>query len=204
MEIIASDGRFLVGALRVGDWQYEWNKDGTLSIWGKRDIRVHVTTYRGDFIQLLDAEDHVLCEGGDGEWFCIEVAKEKRRLRFKKLPDPQLSASALNKARQRVTRYLLSEAPYSCDLPDTLNGVIKWMQKKLAEIPEASRAKASFRFDTTMEYGETYPRIEISYTEPETDDEVIKRVQIERERARIAEGKEREQLSRLRKKFADS
>lgn len=198
MDITAFGGKFAVAMTRLGAWKYEWNKDGTLSIWGDHALPITVTTNRGEFIEAVDADGEIVCEGGDGQWFYVPVAKRKTVLRFRQLPDPSLSPADINKARQTVTRYLLSDRPYNCKLPDTVAGVIKWMQKKLAEIPKECRAKASFTFDTTMEYGENYPNIEITYCQPETDAEVVRRVQIGRERARIKDTAERAQFRKLK------
>lgn len=202
MDITATNGNFLVSAIRIGSWKYKWNKDHTLSIWdsGGRD-HVHIVTNSGDFIEAVDKQGSLVSEGGDGDLFLLPIGKQPVRLRFKKLPDPQLSSAFLDKHRQRVVRYLLQDKPYNCGIPDTLSGTIQWMQKQLAQIPKASRAKASFGFDTTTEYGETYPQLEITYQEMESDDEVVMRVQVERERARIRELGERKELERLEAKY---
>lgn len=64
-----------------------------------------------------------------------------------------------------------------------------------------SVTKSCRTLDTSVEYGETYPNIEISYEEQETDEEVVRRIQIERERARLSELKERGQLKALQSKY---
>jgi hypothetical protein len=206
MDIMAIGGKFAVGMMSMGR-EYAWDKkDNSLLVWSKEKqaLPANVTTNRGDFVEAFDESGKLIAEGGDGSWFYVPVTKSKTRLRFKKLPDPELTKADLDKERQTVTRYLLSDKPYNCDLPDTLAGAIKWMENKLAEIPRASRAKASFRFDTTMEYGETYPNIEITFQEHETDKEIIRRVQIERERARIKGNEERAQFLKLKSKLCIS
>lgn len=202
MDIFASDGKFIVtmAMLRV---ETKWNKDETLSVRATEPTVISITTNRGDYIEVLNDADAVVAEGGDGGWFHLPVGADKLRLRFKALPDPNLTADCLANERQTVTRYLLSDAPSSLDIPDTLAGAIEWMQGQLAAIPEASRDTARFRFDTTMDHGETYPNIEISYSEPESDGEVIRRVQVSRERERVWQAFEREQLQNLQAKYAN-
>ncbi len=202
MDISALNGNFSVAMMRMGEWNYEWNRDRTLSIWGEAPFPVDVDTRRGDFIEAVDESGRVVCEGGDGGWFRVPVVKKKTTLRFKKLPNPKLSKAALDKARETVTRYLVSDAPYNLKIPDSLDGAIKWMQGKLKEIPASSRAKASFRFDTSMSYGETYPNIEISYQEPEADAEVIRRIQVDAERTRIKTDADRAKFENLKSRFA--
>lgn len=202
MEITATGGGFFISAMRLGGWDSRYNKkDGSLSVWGDPQRPINISTHRGDFLEVLNEKGEIISEGGDGNWFWLSVSKSPVKLRFKTLPDPKLSKAELNKQRNKVIRYLLQDAPYNLGIPGTLNGAIKWMQKKLNEIPEASRAKASFQFDATMKYGETYPQITIDYEEMESDAEVIRRIQLERERARIAEINERRQLDALKVKY---
>jgi hypothetical protein len=198
MEIYAIDGRFAVGAFRHG-WDGEWNPDNTLSVWATGDDTcIHVTTNRGTFIEALNAAGDVVSQGGDGDWCYFCVSKEPIRLRYKILPTPELTKAELDKHRQVVTRYLVSEKPFHLDLPDSLPGMIDWMKAKLAEIPKGCRHETRFRFDTTTEYGETYPQIEITFQERETDEEVIRRVQIEAERDRVNTIKKRAELEKLK------
>lgn len=198
MDIFVNDGRFMVGMF--ARFKYEWADDGTLSVWGSAASYAHVTTNRGTFVEAVDAEDHLIAEGGDGNWCYVPVGEKPIRLRIKSLPDPELTIKQIDKERQNVTRHLFCDKPYN--LPDTLPAMIEWMKGRLEEIPEACRENTRFSFDTTMEYGETYPEVEITYTEAETNEEVVRRIQIERERARIKEVAEREQLQALQAKFA--
>jgi len=190
------DGRFSVGAFR--QFKSKWNKDGTLALWGGA---AHVMTNPGVFVEVVDRRGAVVDSGGDGQWFYVNPGKARVALRYKKLPDPKLTKAALQAARQKVTRTLVCDSPYSLDMPETLPGAIVWLERKLAEIPEAARAGARCRFDTSTRYGDTYPEFSITYTEPETDDEVRRRVMIERERAARKEAAERQQLAHLKRKF---
>lgn len=202
MDITAlGDGSFGVAAMRLGGWKPVWRKGIGLEV-GPSDRPLNVTTNRGVFVEVVNEAGEVVEQGGDGEWFYVSPSDEVRLLRYKTLPDPALTPAQLNKARKTVTRYLVSDMPYNLSIPGTLVGVIKWMEEQLAAIPEASRKNASFRFDTSMEYGETYPNVEITYSEKETDEEVIRRVQIERERDELTEIGERARLADLQAKYA--
>lgn len=202
MDITFINGCFAVGMF--ARFEYSWNKrDGSLSVWskGKEASSVHITTNRGDFVEAINKADEVVANGGDGNWLYVPIGKAPITLRAKPLPKIVLTKVQMQKKRKTVTRYLLSDAPYSLDLPDTLEGVIGWMQTKLKEVPAPCRRGAQFSFGTTMEYGETYPRIEITYQEPETDKELLRRLQVDAERSRIQEANERAQLDKLKSKF---
>jgi hypothetical protein len=202
VNIFATDDSFMVGMF--AQFKCRWNKrDKSLSIWSDGGvIRTNITTNRGTFVEVLDQSGAVTSYGGDGNWMWVEVGKKSVTLRHKKLPPLNLSSAQLEKKKRSVTRYLVDDRPYSVGIPDTLAGAIKWLEKKRDAIPEASRTKARFRFDTTMEYGETYPHVEITYEERETDEEVTRRLQVEAERKRLADMGERAHFERLKSKFA--
>lgn len=200
MDIIAIDGKFMV-SMGFCRFEYKWNEDKTLSVWGKEDGAAHITTNSGTFIEAIDETNKVVLKGGDGKWFYVPVSKKPIRLRFKKLSDPKLTKAQVEKARQKVTRYLISDTPYGLNIPSTLPGAIGWMQKQLKAIPKQCQKAACFEFVATMKHGETYPKIEITYVEPESDAEVVTRVKIERERTRIAEACERAKLENLKAKY---
>ena len=201
MDIIASNGKFAIGLLCRCKYKFN-DDDGTLSLWGgDTSLPLCVTTNRGDFLEEIDSAGNVVQTGGDGGQFWLHVGKKLVRLRFKKLPPLALSKTAIDKKRRIVTRYLVSDMPHNLKVPNTLLGAIAWLQKQATTIPARSRPKARVSFDTSMSYGETYPNLEITYTEPETDAEVILRLQIEAERARIREISERQQLAALQQRF---
>lgn len=211
MEVMAIGGQFSVSMMRLGDWKHEWNKkDGTLSIWGKARA-VSVTTNRGEFIEAVDPDGNVLHEGGDGQWFYVPVTKEKTKLRFKKLPDPKLTKAELDKARKSTTvtvadqeRYDGGPFEFGASYTDgTLDRVIESLEKIRASIPAQYRNKARCEIDSESGYeGSHYAHIEVSYERQETDEEVIERVKIDRERARIMESAERAQLDSLKSKYS--
>lgn len=211
MDITASQGKFYIAMMRTGDWKYKWNKNGTLSIAGGRGYPIHVTTYSDDFIEAIDAEGRVLADGGDGDWFYFPEGKETVTLRFKKLPDTNLTPPEIKKARRKTTVHVVDQQrhdsgpfQFGASYADgSLGKVIASLQKIRDGIPKQYRAKARCEIDSKSGYEDShYAHVEISYERPETDAEVIHRVQIERERSRIAENKERAQLVALKSKFA--
>lgn len=202
MEIFAHGKSFAIAAVAMGQLEYKWNKDKTLSVWaGERSHPISISTQRGGFIEAVNEEGDIVGEGGDGQMWFLPLSKSPITLRFKKLTAPKLSKDQIQKHRKQVTRYLLQDAPYSLGIPDSLTGAIVWMQRKLRSIPKECRKSASFRFDTSTEYGETYPQLTISYSEPETDKEVIERIKWDGERRRITEAAERQKLKQLQKKY---
>ena len=168
----------------------------------KRDLFM-VEGPRGIFIETIKAGEVVQTDG-DGNQYCITLSKEPIVLRYKKLPEPNLTPIQINKGRHKVTRTLVDDQPYGAGVPDTLIGVIKWAQKHLESIPEKSRRTARCRFDTYMSYGETYPHVEVSYEEAETDEEVIARVKIERERDRLADIVKRQKFEQLKRELKEA
>jgi hypothetical protein len=185
---------------------YEWNKDKTLSVCENPKSKyqmpaLSVTTGRGDFIEVLDDAGKVILEGGGGEWCYVPISKKPVRLRFKKLPEPKLTKAEMDKARRIVTRYLCSDSPYSLGLDTKLADAISILQKKLQEVPKAYRDTAEIEFRNRSEYGEGYENVAITWREPETDAELIYRLKVEAEHARIGSEKERAQFKKLRAKF---
>lgn len=209
MDIYATDGSFAVAAMGLGGWKYKWNKDRTLSFWADDTSaknaylrHIFIEAGYGDFIECLDEDGQVLVEGGDGHSFYVEAVKKPRLLRYKMLPDPALSKAELNKARRSVERWLCSDSPYSLGVPNGLAACIKWLDAKLKKIPAASRKNAKIDFSSRSSYGESYDNIKITYFEPETDKEVIRRVQIETERARVSRVQKQAKLKQLQAELA--
>jgi len=199
MDITASDGKFYTALMGLNKIDYEWSKNGLVfSTKEKPKYPLYVRTGRGDFVECVNAEGEVISEGGDDHNYYVIPTKEKQTLRFKKLPPIKLTAKELDEKRQKVTRWLVSDMPYSLGVPNDLEGVIKWFQDKLAEIPKACRASARVDFHSRMSYGETYENLKITYEEPETDDELKHRLQVEAERARVSKIKKQEQLEKLK------
>lgn len=206
MHIHAFDGKFGV-AMGVNDFDYQGNGDGTLTVRAKKGSRrtylsVHVE--RDQWIEAVDKKGSVVTTVGEDCGDIVIVGKEPITLRFKKLPKPRLSKVDLDKARHSVTRYVISDKPFNMDLPDTLAGMIEWMQAQFRAIPKEHRKTARFRFDIKQEYGETYPQIEITYEAPETDKELIRRLQVAAERTRLAEIQDRAKYEKLKVRFAES
>lgn len=195
------NGEFTVGAGLSGlRLKTKFNDDGGLSIKagkGGSDLFMLLTGC-GDFLEVLDNKGAVKSLVGDGGWETIKVGASGVTLRPKKLPDLGLSKAQILSKTETVTRYLVSDKPYNVGLPETLPKLIKWLEKKLSQIPEKSRKTASVSFDTTVEYGETYPQFEISYQESETYKEIVRRLQIEAQRLEITKAAQIKQFNRLK------
>lgn len=205
MDIFATDKSFAI-SIGPDSFLYRWNKDKTLAVWEnpKSEYKrpaISVQTNHGDFIEATDKSGKVICSGGDGETCWLPIGKEPVTLRFRELPKIEMSKVELEKRRITVTRYLYSDSPYSLGLNDKLTTVIAILEKKLSKIPKAYRDTAEIEFRNRMSYGESYENVEITWTEPETDEELMQRLQIEAERARVAADKERAQFKKLRDKF---
>lgn len=202
MDLIYQGGKFLVMVGFGRGVKYAWRKDGSISAKCDEPTAIMVQTHSGDFLEVLDDKTkEVIQEGGDGQWFRVNVSKAPVCIRPKKLPAAKLTAAQREKQRRTVTRYLLSDSPYSLGVPDTVAGTIKWLSKQIAKIPAASRARAEIDFAERREYGESYGNIAITYREKETDAELDARLQADAERKRLREAAERTQLAALETKY---
>jgi hypothetical protein len=207
MDIFAGDGRFGVG-MGLGGFKYEWKKDNTISLIEddgskyKRGV-IMVLVQQGDFIEAIEADGRVVAEGGDGDTLWVPVSKKAIRLRFKELARPSISKAELDKALTTVTRYLYSDSPYSLGLDTKLSAAIAILQGKLEEIPGKYRDTAEIEFRNRHEYGESYENVTITWKEPETDEELIRRLQIEAERGRLSRIAKKRQLEKLKAEVGD-
>lgn len=211
MDIWATNDGFAVGMMRFGEWEPKWNKkDKSLSITGKREHHISVETGRGIFIECLDDGGKLLMDGGDGHWFYVPPGEATVTLRHKKLPEPELTAAAINKARKSTTVYVAHQQQYdggpftfgASYTDGSLDEVLASLQKIRDSIPKQYRAKARCAIDSKGGYeGSHYASIEVSYERPETDEEVIERVKIDTERQRLKSNEELSQFKKLRAKF---
>jgi hypothetical protein len=213
MDVTASRGEFFVGMFQQSGAEYAWDKKNrALIVSGKRQYPTRVTTYQGDFIEAVDQKTgDLLAEGGDGDWFYIPEGKKPVILRFKKLPAPKLTRAKIDKARKETTVHVAAQqrhdsGPFNFGASyedGTLQNVIDSLLAMKAGIPKAHRAKARCEIDSEGGYeGSHYASIKVSYVRPETDEEVIARVQIESERSRLAMLRDKAELSRLSQKLA--
>lgn len=154
------------------------------------------------------ASSIVFGDGDDQEmWTIYEIDGERRahlmwpsaRQQRLERPPMQWEVDGILE-RGSVTETLLSESPYGT-LPDKLPKAIKWLQGYLDKVPAKLRSKARIRFDTHMEYGDTYPRIEITYERPETDEEWTARRADLDERIAHHREKARKEFERLKGQF---
>lgn len=205
MDIYANGETWGFAMMGIGGFTYTHNKkDNSITLKASKkacSYPLTVQTPRGVFIETLDKNGDVIQDGGDGDWYYVDLSAGPCTLKYRALPDVGMAPSQINRHRKKVTRYLIDDQPYSAGVPDTLIGHIKWAQELLEKIPEASRKTAKCDFDTSTAYGETYPNVKVSYDEPESDEEVVARVQIERERERIMTQNRRAQFERLKSEF---
>jgi hypothetical protein len=206
MDIYAHDGSFGVAMGGFDSFLYGWGKDKTLSLKANPKAKykrpsVSIETGRGDFIEAIDEKGNVVSEGGGGQWYYVEIGKALITLRFKTLPKPDLTKAQMDKARRRVTRHLYSDSPYSLGVNTKLSAAIELLQKKLVEVPKAYRHTAEIEFGSRTSYGESYEHVEITWTEPETDEELLYRLKVEAEHKRRSTENERAQFKKLRDKF---
>lgn len=199
MHITITESAIYVGVL--SHFKSKWNKDGSLVVWSQTPTHAVISTPRGVFFEAVSSDGRAVKSGGDGSLDFVEIGKVKITLKRKALPDPKLSRSEIEATRKVVRRTLIADRPYSLNLPEKLSEFSDWLNAKSAEIPADCRDSTRIEFTTTTEYGETYPELRIEYDQSETDDEVVRRVQIDRERSRIAEAGQRAEFKRLQKKF---
>lgn len=214
MDITAINGRFLVGMFMPGSGgKFAWDKEGGgLRLSGKRARPLNVVTSRNEFVEVVDDKTgEIVADGGDGDWFWVPEGDKPVTLRFKKLPDPKLSKAQIDKARQKTTVYVAHQekhdgGPFCFGTSyqnGTLQKVIKSLLKIQASIPKEYRAKARCEIDSESGYeGSHYASIEVSYERPETDAEVIRRVQTDAERTRLTMRREKAELENLKRKYA--
>lgn len=85
--------------------------------------------------------------------------------------------------------------------PSDPKGLMAWFAGKIAEIPEGSREKARIECCSYTSYGDDYGQITISYTRPETAEEMRERVGAVKARAFERESAERAALAQLKAKY---
>lgn len=209
MDIFATDGSFSVAMAGIDSFLYVWDKkDKSLLVKANpkteypHDV-VMIQTNAGDFIEAVDHSGKIVFLGGDGEWCHVNIGKKWTRLRFRKLSEPKLSKEEFDKARKIVTRTLYSDSPYSLGLNSNLADAIKILQAKLAEVPMKYRKTAQIEFRDRISYGESYENVAITYAEPETDEELKRRLTVEAERGRITLAKKKAKLESLKAELCD-
>lgn len=126
-------------------------------------------------------------------------------------PQTKFSASEINKARRETRISVLDEEQYdggtfnfgASYTDGTLQTVLDSLIAIRDSIPKQYRSKARCNIDSSSGYeGSHYAHIEVSYDRPETDDEVVTRLQDEATETMIRERNERAQLEQLKSKYA--
>jgi hypothetical protein len=109
----------------------------------------------------------------------------------------------MNRYDRTVTVFQAEE--YDSGFPDykaTLLSVIELLQDKLEEIPEQYRGMATCEISSRNGYeGSTYATIEISYTRPETDEEVEQRIATQQHAIQAQRAEELRVLQFLKVKY---
>lgn len=85
--------------------------------------------------------------------------------------------------------------------PDSVGDVIDWLTKLLASIPAEHQASARFEVESYSEYDSDKAVVRVTYTRPETDEELAERIAEEKERRQRNEAQERRQLDALKAKY---
>lgn len=108
-------------------------------------------------------------------------------------------------AKRELTRVtVFSHERYDGEwMPEGLADAIAWLNDKLESIPAEYRDSATIEIDSVSSWEDShYASITITYTRPETDDEVCERVDRERRMAAHREAQERATYEALKRKFA--
>lgn len=102
---------------------------------------------------------------------------------------------------KRVLHY--SRERYDGDWPpESLVEFVKWAKRKLDEIPKGSRRSAKIEIGSAGGYdGDHNPEIEITYTRPETAEEVAERVAAYAAKVQRANDFKRAEYERLKAEF---
>jgi len=78
---------------------------------------------------------------------------------------------------------------------------IAWFQNKINSIPNEFQKDATIEFDSVERYGSSYATIEISYTRPETEAEIIEAKHAEEMKKQIIQAEELKTLKLLQEKY---
>jgi hypothetical protein len=116
------------------------------------------------------------------------------------------TAEEIEAARKPTTVTVLNQERYGCEggfvFDGKLDDVIGSLVKIREEIPEEYRASAECVIESESGYEDShYATILVTYSRPETDDEVTKRLKSELIRNEQAEKEERAAFERLQKKY---
>ena len=116
------------------------------------------------------------------------------------------TAEEIEAARKQTTVTVLNQERYGCEggfvFDGKLDDVIGSLAKIREEIPEEYRASAECVIESESGYEDSHcATILVTYSRPETDDEVTKRLKSELIRKEQAEKEERAAFERLQKKY---
>ncbi len=104
--------------------------------------------------------------------------------------------------RWNKTVRLFDAEQYDDDFPtDNLVNFAAWLGTLISEVPEKFRTEATIEINSNVYYDSPMANIEISYTRPETDEEMSERLSMDRARILMRENKERTVLAALQNKY---
>lgn len=180
-------------------------KTGALIFAEPASLEVRARRYH----EAVDATGAVI---GTGTWFHA-YADKGSKITIRKIEPPRkdYSASEIKQARRKMTvrvvdqeRHDAGPFNFGASYEDgTLAAIIKSLTEIRDSIPEEYRDKARCEIDSESGYeGSHYAHIKVSYERPETDGEVVTRLQDEAVAAMLKEREERAKLAALQKKFA--
>lgn len=151
---------------------------------------------------------------GSGKWFQT-YAKAGDRITFRNVAPPPkgYGKKEIDKARSSVEVTVAAQEQYdegpfnfgATHEDGSLDAVIASLEAIRESIPEPYRAGARCGIDSESGYeGSHYASIKITYRRPETDEEVVERLQQQDVEKMLAEEKERAELARLKKKLGEA
>lgn len=159
--------------------------------------------------EAVNQHGKVLGSGRDLGFHCMAAKGDRVTIHRLALTRDPFTAAEIKKARKPTTVEVVEHMPYGGPIyfgskyeDGSLNKMIASLEKVRKTIPKPYRDKARCEFHTHMEYGETYIHVTMSYSRPETDAEVLHRLEIEGIEAALAERSKRAQLARLQKELA--
>lgn len=87
--------------------------------------------------------------------------------------------------------------------PEDAAGFIAFLQARLDEIPDEFRPTAKIELGTNSSFGDYYGSLEMTYTRPETADEIAERLARHADTKARKDAADRAQFEALKAKFAD-
>lgn len=103
--------------------------------------------------------------------------------------------------RKTVKIVVFNRDDLNYNLPEKPDEFMSWWQEKLDMVPEEHRATATVELEANVFYDSSELEATVSYTRPESDDELAARKLKEKQQREFRENQELCELERLKKKF---